>query len=194
MTVEDIIEQSYRKPVRKIPPTHTLFFSPSTNNSVVDKEKKLCVEGGKFLTDTPVDSYLTVQSGLEFILSHFKEPLWPRKIATATTRGKQYEIPDKDTAQYYYKLALYEDCRIAGFRVSQTSPNLLFIDIDMCNFATVRGFKLALTKTLNNIKDRLNGHPTVIWSGRGYHIIQPIDCPVVLRRSKGVCRLDRQPK
>ena len=39
--------------------------------------------------------------------------------------------------------------------------------------------KMALTKTLNNIKVKLNGaNPTVLWSGRGYHIIQPIDCPV----------------
>ena len=26
----------------------------------------------------------------------------------------------------------------------------------------------------------MNGYPTVLWSGNGYHIIQPIDCPIEL--------------
>ena len=40
--------------------------------------------------------------------------------------------------------------------------------------------KLALFNTLRNIKEKLNGFPTVIWSGNGYHIIQPIECPNIL--------------
>ena len=30
--------------------------------------------------------------------------------------------------------------------------------------------------TLTNIKKRLSGDPTVLWTGNGYHIYQPIDC------------------
>jgi hypothetical protein len=28
----------------------------------------------------------------------------------------------------------------------------------------------------------LNGYPTILWSGNGYHIIQPIHCPIKLER------------
>jgi len=42
--------------------------------------------------------------------------------------------------------------------------------------------KITLTMTLNCIKHTLNGYPTVLWSGRGFHIVQPIDCPVDLSR------------
>jgi len=192
MTV-DIIEQSYCKPVRKIPPTHTLFFSSSTNNSVVDKEKKMCVEGGKFLTDTLVDSYLTVQSGLDFILSHFKEPLFPRKVSTASTNNGQHRTFDKGHAMTYFEGALGLDCRIAAFYPGQINPDLVFLDLDACNFPTMRAFKTALTHTLKRIKDKLGGYPTVLWSGRGFHIIQPIDCPVNLDEIKEFAALTDSP-
>ena len=53
---------------------------------------------------------------------------------------------------------------------------------------------LALNKTLKNIREKLiddddndnyNGknvtaHPTVLWSGNGYHILLPVYCPMVL--------------
>jgi hypothetical protein len=143
-----------------------------------------------------VDFSLTsskVQTGLEFLLSHFSEPLFPRKVSTATTRGKQYEIPDKDTALYYYKVALYEDCRIEAFGVNQTNPNLIFIDLDACNFRSRKALKTALTKTLKRIKEILNGHPTVNRSGRGYHIIQPIDCQVDLSQIAEFAELSEDP-
>jgi hypothetical protein len=37
-----------------------------------------------------------------------------------------------------------------------------------------------LEKILKHIEKKIGGHPTVLWSGRGYHIIQPIDCPMDL--------------
>ena len=48
----------------------------------------------------------------------------------------------------------------------------------------MRAFKMALTKTLKNIKVKIGGHPTVLWSGRGYHVILPIHCPVNLDNIK----------
>lgn len=53
-----------------------------------------------------------VESGLDFILGHFSQPLFPRKIATAATAasGKfQQPVDDKDRAVLYYKAALWED-------------------------------------------------------------------------------------
>jgi hypothetical protein len=84
----------------------------------------------------------------------------------------------------YYQGALHEDCRIAGYGVSQTNPDLLFIELDAESFASKRAFKLALTTTLKNIEREIGGHPTVLWSGRGFHVIQPIDCPKPLEEIK----------
>jgi hypothetical protein len=49
------------------------------------------------------------------------------------------------------------------------------IDLDRCNFKTERSFNIALTRIFNNIKGKLNTNPTVLWSGRGYHIILPLN-------------------
>ena len=76
----------------------------------------------------------------------------------------------------HYHGALWEDCRIAAFYPGQKNPDLIFIDIDAKDFCSQRAFKTALTKTLNNIKNKIGGHPTLLWSGRGCHVIQPINC------------------
>jgi hypothetical protein len=54
-----------------------------------------------------------VQSGLEFMLSHFSEPWLPRMISRTPVNRQQYEIGAKDTALSYYKAALREDSRIS---------------------------------------------------------------------------------
>ena len=44
---------------------------------------------------------------------------------------------------------------------------------------------MVLDKILQNIKEKLgdeNAHPTVLWSGNGYHIILPVFCPRELER------------
>ena len=56
-------------------------------------------------------------------------------------------------------------------------------DLDKNNFKSERSFKLALSSTLQNIKDRLvdsNAYPTVIETGGGYHVYQPVHCPTAL--------------
>jgi hypothetical protein len=57
----------------------------------------------------------------------------------------------------------------------------------------LRAFNLALTRTLKHIKEQLNGHPIVIWSGRGYHVIQPIDCAFKLDNVKEFATLTDSP-
>lgn len=151
----------------------------AVNNSL-EPEKKICDVGGKFLTTNDNPRNLEVESGLEFMLGHFSQPLFPRKVSTAVTRNGQKPAVDKGHAMSYFEGALWEECRIEAFGINQTNPDLIFIDIDAEHFASMRSFKLALTKTLKNIKKKIGGHPTVIWSGRGYHIIQPIDCSVNL--------------
>jgi hypothetical protein len=102
-------------------------------------------------------------------------------------------MQDKETALYYYKAALYEDCRISAFGVNQTNPDLIFIELDASSFSSMPSFKTGLTKTLKNIEKKIGGHPSVIWSGRGYHIIQPIWCPEPLENIEKLRVLDPNP-
>ena len=158
-----------------------------------EERKKIDDEGVNFLTPpyTKEDISKKVESGLEFILSHFSQPHFPRKVSTAATRNVQKPVNDKDRAMLYYQGALWEDCRIAAFRIGQENPDLIFIDLDAKDFSSMRSFKLALTKTLKNIKEKLGGaHPSLIWSGRGYHIIQPIHCPIALETIKELAALE----
>jgi hypothetical protein len=134
---------------------------------------------------------VVVEQGLAFILSHFSQPLWPRKVSTAVTNKQQYAVDSIEQAMLYFNGALWEDCRISAYGVNQTNPNLIFIDLDRSKFSSLRSFKLALTTTLKNIKEKLGGgHPTILWSGRGYHIIQPINCPIALENIKELAGLE----
>ena len=70
--------------------------------------------------------------------------------------------------------------------IQRYKPNFIFIDLDKNNFKSERSFKLALSNTLKNIKEKLvvdnnsNAYPTVIETGGGYHIYQPVYCPTAL--------------
>jgi hypothetical protein len=124
-------------------------------------------------------------------LSHFDEPLFHRKVSTAATQRKQYEVENEDRVMLYYQGALWEDCRISGYGLNQINPDLIFIDLDCSSFKSKLAHKRALEATLQNIENRLEGaHPTVLWSGRGYHIIQPINCPIPLEDIKELAELD----
>jgi hypothetical protein len=163
----------------------------SLQNQAAEREngKKTCITRSDISS-----SFSRVERGLEFILSHFREPLFPRKVSTAATENKQETVNDRDTAMLsYYKAALWENCRIAGYGLNQANPDLIFIDLDAPDFVTLRSFKLALTTTLKTIKKKIGGHPTMLWSGRGYHIIQPIDCPVNLDNVKEFAAITNTP-
>nr|MDQ3852746.1 hypothetical protein [Thermoproteota archaeon] len=157
---------------------------------VIDKKNDVSV--GTVFLPPPTEESISkkVESGLDFILSHFEEPYFPRKVSTAATNEKQYEVNDKDRTMLFYQTALWEDCRIAAFGIKQENPNLIFIDLDAQDFASMRSFKLALTKTLKNIKKKIGGTPSLLWSGRGYHIIQPIDCPIPLEQIQELAALE----
>lgn len=43
------------------------------------------------------------------------------------------------------------------------ASDFIFIDLDLADFKSKRVLDLALNKTLKNIRERLEGHPTVLW-------------------------------
>lgn len=138
-------------------------------------------------TSTPGTS--DVQNGLEFILSHLSRPHFPRNIMTHRL-GRQILVHSVEEAMQYYKESKSLDCRISAYPPQPSTcsyvflgnglaPNLIMIDIDKSKFTTERAFELAVSKTLKIIKVELYGNPTVILSGNGCHIIQPIDAIVL---------------
>jgi hypothetical protein len=59
-------------------------------------------------------------------------------------------------------------------------PGLIMIDIDKSRCQTDRALRIVLSKTLTNIREMLGGsYPTVLWTGNGYHVIQPIEAVVL---------------
>ncbi len=124
----------------------------------------------------------SITDGLDFILSHFEEPIWPRTISTHATEGRQILVYNKEETIVKYKQASLLDCRINAYPdyteykgINRQSPNFLFLDLDKSTFKTERAFNLTLKKTLLNINDTLNSKsPTILWSGNGYHIYQPV--------------------
>jgi Primase X len=126
-----------------------------------------------------------VQDGLDFVLNHFQELLFPRKIMTKQL-GYQLEVFNKDEALEYFKSSKYEDCRINAYPsfteyhgINRTPVSFLMVDLDLKDFAdeTIKG-KSVLDRVLNNtlqkIRESIMGNPTVLWTGNGYHIYQPV--------------------
>ena len=127
------------------------------------------------------------ENGIDFILNHLKEPLFPRTISTYTSEGRQFEVFSKEEMIKAYEQSDFLDCRVNAYPsyteykgINRQAPNFLFIDLDRSTFDTERAHRLALTNTLRNIKEKLSeAYPTVVWSGNGYHIYQPIEAFVL---------------
>lgn len=139
----------------------------------------------------------SVRDNIDFVLAHFKgqHELFPRTIMTAKSRGQikiKYETDirlSKENILDYFKQANYVDCKINAFpfntehtRVdfdvkNKTAADFIMIDLDLKDFNSKEQLDRQLKRTLNKIslKFHKNAHPTVLWTGNGYHIYQPID-------------------
>jgi Primase X len=124
-----------------------------------------------------------ILAGLDFILSHFQERVFPRTVSTWSTENRQVEVFDKETGTNIFENSKFIDCRINAFPtytqykgINRQTPNFIFIDLDRSLFNSEKALNIVLNNTLKNIKEKLNGaHPTVLWSGNGYHIYLPIN-------------------
>jgi hypothetical protein len=132
------------------------------------------------------------EDGLDFLLTHFQgqELIWPRTISTRTTEKRQILVSNREEALARFKQANWQDCRISAYPSyvglrkrkgidryrHKQAPDFIFIDLDRATFKTEAAHSTALSKTLENIKQRLgnNSNPTILWSGNGYHIYLPV--------------------
>ena len=110
---------------------------------------------------------MRIEEGLEFILEHFDDR-FPRTISTSKTQNRQILIHSKDEALENFRRSELQDCRISAFgsiEQEQCRPNLIFVDLDN---------REALPETLSLFHKTIGGIPTVLDTGNGYAIIQPI--------------------
>ncbi len=121
-----------------------------------------------------------VEQSLNFILSHFQEPIFPRNIMTKAL-GYQKEVFNIKEALEYFKASNHEDCRINAYPsftrydgINRTPPSFLMIDIDLKDFVSKDKLDRALKRVLKKIETIMRGYPTVLWTGNGYHIYQPV--------------------
>lgn len=112
---------------------------------------------------------LNVTQGLEFILQHFEEPVWPRKISTYKSESKQFEVSSSQEALKHFEESNWKDCRITAFgksEIDNEKSNLIFIDLDN---------KSALNEVLSVIHKVTGGIPTVLHTGNGFCLLLPIN-------------------
>lgn len=129
-----------------------------------------------------------LNTSIDFILSHFQSPLqdFPRKMMSARFSG-QFSVESREDLLKRCEQADLQDCRINAYPeviekdgILIQPPNFIFIDLDLSNFSNDN-------KKLDKIKnstlrkmEQLNGsHPTVSFTGNGYHIYLPIEVPVL---------------
>ena len=123
---------------------------------------------------------------IDFILNHFPEPVFPRTISSFKSQGKQFEIFNKKGMLKVYKESNFVDCRVNAYPsyteykgIQRYPPNFIFADLDLSLIRTVAALENILSETLRFIRFKLNGSPTVLWTGNGYHIYQPIDALIL---------------
>ncbi|MDR4512515.1 MAG: DNA primase noncatalytic subunit PriX [Nitrososphaeraceae archaeon] len=106
--------------------------------------------------------------------------------------GYQKEVFSREETLKYFQESDYLDCRINAFPsfteykgIQRYPPDLLFVDLDI---STIPPLHEDLINTLRTIKLTFDSSkevkPTVIMSGNGFHILQPIFCPEVLENIK----------
>ena len=85
-----------------------------------------------------------ISENVDFILSHFQEPLFPRRIMTKRL-GYQKEVFSKQEVLNFFKLSHYEDCRINAYPsftnyhgINRVEPRFLIIDLDLRDFGNSR--------------------------------------------------------
>jgi hypothetical protein len=133
-------------------------------------------------TETTVDKENLIEANLDFVIEHLSDPLFPRTIMTKAL-GYQKEVFNKHELLAYFKASNYHDCRINAYPayteykgINLTAPSFIMIGLDLKDFElSIEKLGKILNNTLTKINDILHGaHPTVLWTGNGYHIYQPV--------------------
>jgi hypothetical protein len=155
------------------------------------------------LQDANVSIYreTSIKENLDFILSHLSNPLFPRTIMTRAL-GHQKEVLNPEEVLTHFKASNYQDFRINAYPsytdyhgINLTAPSFIMIDLDLKDFESHEKLDKILHRTLNNINEVLHGsQPTVLWTGGGYHIYQPIKGLILEQIDRFACYSDPSKK
>jgi hypothetical protein len=157
------------------------------------------VVGGKnSFSNLPSDRMNAVSEGFNFLITHFQDPLFPRTISTKMTDGRQILVFSREEALSRFRESNFFDCRMNAYPdyteysgINRQAPYFIFIDLDKSGFQTTEAHDRALSMTLKNVQEKLNGgKPTVVWSGNGYHIYQPVEA-IVLEQEEVFNKFDQ---
>jgi hypothetical protein len=148
-----------------------------------------------------IDGETSIKENLDFILCHLDYPLFPRTIMTKAL-GHQKEVLNADEALTHFKASNYQDCRINAYPsytdyrgINFTAPSFIMIDLDLKDFASEEKLDKILHRTLNKINKVFHGaQPTVLWTGGGYHIYQPLRGFVLEQIDRFACYIDPSKK
>lgn len=129
---------------------------------------------------------VNVSQGFDFLLEHFNPNyLFPRTIMTKKL-GKQITVYSKAESLKYFEDSEYIDCRINAFPfhvdyagLQRYPPDFIFIDLDKDDFQSDNDLQSALSKSLRKISKIFGTKSTVLWTGNGYHIYQPLESVVL---------------
>jgi hypothetical protein len=128
------------------------------------------------IAKTTQDTEKSIIEGLNFIITHLKEPIWPKTISTKTTEGRQVLVSSKQEAIARYKAANFLDCRISAYPYCRCDYNvsamvgcqtiyLIMIDLDLSTFNSVQALDRALNRTFKSIREAFGSDfkPSVLW-------------------------------
>ena len=129
---------------------------------------------------------------IQLILDHFEQPIFPRTLSTKATQGKQIAIYNIEEIYTRFGQANFIDCRINAYPayanyqgLNRQAPNFIMCDLDITKFRTEKLLLKTLHKINENIaKDLGEGtEPTILFTGNGYHVYQPIRLPLLENES-----------
>jgi|SRR5215831_1273081 len=152
--------------------------------------------------DDLVEREKKVLGGLRFMVRHLDDsmPVWKlgRWISTYlyTSSGKEQKfrkVFSEEEAVLQFNVANFMDCRIRGYHsvddiYTNIAPSLSLADIDLEHFITVECLELAANRTYDNHRGMLDARPTQLWTGNGYHFVNP-QMAVVLEKTDNFSKL-----
>ena len=131
-----------------------------------------------------------VREGIKCILSHFKEPVFPRTIMSIKTtyNGPQFKVVYDEKEMFRtYEQSKFIDCRVSIYPslyatkeysndkdVNMQLPDLITFDLHKSVFMRESAQIKALYAILQALKI-LAARPTILSSGNAFHICQPIE-------------------
>lgn len=131
-----------------------------------------------------------VREGIKCILSHFKEPIFPRTIRSINTtyHGSQFKVVYDEKQMFRtYEQSKFIDCRVSIYPslyatkeysndkdVNVQLADLISFDLYKSIFMRESAQIKALYAILQGFKKFLAARPTILCSGNAFHIYQPI--------------------